>query len=64
MAANPLTSKDRENLAKALANLNNVIPLLDQAEAAGLDMTEARMRRDDLYRRIEQLYNTFFEQRQ
>lgn len=62
--AEPLTDQDLRDLNRAQYILNQLLPQLDKAEAAGRDVTDLRLRRDDLASQIAQIKQAYFPQAQ
>jgi hypothetical protein len=58
--ADPLTDQDLRDLNRAQYILNQLLAQLDKAEAAGRDVTDLRLRRDDLADQIAKLKVTYF----
>lgn len=58
--AAPLTDADYRKLNQAQFMMNQLLTRLDQAEAAGIDVTEQRLRRDDISEQIDRLKRAFF----
>lgn len=56
----PLSTRDLSELNKSLYLLNQLVPLLDQAEQAGIDVSNIRSRRDELYTQASLLKQTYF----
>lgn len=58
--AEPLTDQDLRDLNRAQYILNQLLPQLDRAEAAGRDVTDLRLRRDDLASQVAQIKQAYF----
>jgi hypothetical protein len=58
--ASPLTDADLRDLNRAQYILNQLLPQLDKAQAAGRDVTDLRLRRDDLADQISKLKAAYF----
>ena len=58
--ASPLTDADLRDLNRAQYVLNQLLPQLDKAQAAGRDVTDLRLRRDDLADQIVKLKAAYF----
>jgi hypothetical protein len=58
--AEPLTDQDLRDLNRAQYILNQLLPQLDKAEAAGRDVTDLRLRRDDLASQVAQIKAAYF----
>ncbi len=58
--AEPLTQQDLKDLNKAQYLLNQLIPQLEKAAAAGRDVTDLQLRRDDLAAQVQQLKAAYF----
>ena len=58
--ADPLTDQDLRDLNRAQYILNQLLAQLDKAEAAGRDVTDLRLRRDDLADQIVRLKAQYF----
>jgi hypothetical protein len=58
--ADPLTDTDLRDLNRAQYILNQLLPQLDKAQAAGRDVTDLRLRRDDLADQITKLKASYF----
>ncbi len=58
--AEPLTKQDLTDLNKAQYLLNQLIPQLEKAAAAGRDVTDLQLRRDDLAAQVAQLKAAYF----
>jgi hypothetical protein len=60
--AEPLTDQDLRDLNRAQYILNQLLPQLDKAEAAGRDVADLRLRRDDLASQVAQIKAAYFPQ--
>jgi hypothetical protein len=58
--ADPLTDQDLRDLNRAQYILNQLLPQLDKAQSAGRDVTDLRLRRDDLADQITKLKAAYF----
>jgi hypothetical protein len=58
--AEPLTDQDLRDLNRAQYLLNQLLPQLDKAESAGRDVTDLRLRRDDLADQVQKLKAAYF----
>lgn len=58
--ADPLTDADYRDLNKAAYLLNQLLPQIDKAKAAGRDVSEYELRRDDLAQQVDLLKRTYF----
>jgi hypothetical protein len=56
----PLTDQDLRDLNRAQYILNQLLPQLDKAQTAGRDVTDLRLRRDDLADQITKLKQVYF----
>lgn len=57
---NPLKDSDLKNINRALFNLNELLSELERADKAGIDISEHRLRRDDLEAKLMGLKNAYF----
>jgi hypothetical protein len=62
--AQPLTDSDLTDINRAQYILNQLLAQLDKAEQAGRDVTDLRLRRDDLANQIAQIKSAYFPQSQ
>ena len=58
--AEPLTDQDLRDLNRAAYILNQLLPQLDKAQAAGRDVTDLRLRRDDLADQVTKIKAAYF----
>jgi len=58
--AEPLTDQDLRDLNRASYVLGQLLPQLDKAQAAGRDVTDLRLRRDDLADQVAKIKATYF----
>ncbi len=58
--AEPLTDQDLRDLNRAQYVLNQLLPQLDKAAAAGRDVTDLQLRRDDLADQVAKLKAAYF----
>jgi hypothetical protein len=58
--AEPLTDQDLKDLNRAQYILNMMLPQLDKARAAGRDVTDLQLRRDDLADQVLKLKATYY----
>lgn len=58
--ASPLTDTDLRDLNRAQYILNQLLPQFDKATAAGRDVTDLRLRRDDLADQVTKLKAAYF----
>ncbi len=58
--AEPLTDQDLRDLNRAQYVLNQLLPQLDKAKAAGRDVTDLQLRRDDLADQVAKLKAAYF----
>jgi hypothetical protein len=58
--ASPLTDQDLRDLNRAQYIVNVALPFLDKMEAAGRDVTDLRLRRDDIANLIGKLKAAFY----
>lgn len=56
----PLTARDLAEINKSLFLLNQLVQYLDQAEKAGIDVTQLRDQRDTLYQQATSLKGAYF----
>jgi len=56
----PLKETDLRNINKALYQLNELIGAIDKAKCAGVDCTEADMRREDLHAKLMSIKAAYF----
>lgn len=56
----PLNETHRRDINKQLAELNGLLQEIEKAERAGVDMTEARMRRDHIYQYLTAIKAEYF----
>jgi hypothetical protein len=60
--AEPLSDQDLRDLNRAGYILNQLLPQLDKAQAAGRDVTDLRLRRDDLADQVGKIKAAYFPQ--
>lgn len=56
----PLNRADLKELDQSLFKLSQAVSALDQAEAAGLDVTNLRMMQQDLLTQVTAIKQTYF----
>lgn len=56
----PVSEQDLRDLNRAQYILNQLLPQLDKARAAGRDVTELELRRDDLADQVAKLKASYF----